>query len=196
MTRRRDLSSQDEEDWARVKRSVLPLHPDRPRIPAEDRSAPKPAAKPGPVRVPLSPFGLGQSALTRPALLPGLSSPAQRLAQEPLRMDAKTHRRMAGGKLNPEARLDLHGRTLAAAHPALAGFVLSCHARGLRLVLVITGKGRGDGGPLPFRPGALRHHVPDWLRMPPLGTVVQQVAPAHRRHGGEGAYYVYLRRSG
>ncbi len=109
-------------------------------------------------------------------------------------MDAKTHRKMNQGKLRPEARLDLHGMTLTAAQPELWHFILSCHAAGLRLVLVITGKGRGDHGPLPTRPGALRHQVPHWLHSPPLSAVVQQVTAAHYRHGGEGAYYVYLRR--
>jgi DNA-nicking Smr family endonuclease len=42
----------------------------------------------------------------------------------------------------------------------------------------------------------LRHQVPQWLRLPPLGNVVMQVTPAHIRHGGHGAYYVYLRRAG
>lgn len=121
-------------------------------------------------------------------------TPAQTLAAAELRMDAKTHRRMNQGKLRPEARLDLHGMTLAAAQPELVHFVMSCHAGGLRLVLVITGKGRGDHGPLPTRPGALRHQVPHWLHCAPLSRLVQQVQAAHFRHGGEGAYYVYLRR--
>jgi len=33
-----------------------------------------------------------------------------------------------------------------------------------------------------------------WLSSPPLAQAVLQVAPAHVSHGGEGAYYVYLRR--
>jgi len=63
-------------------------------------------------------------------------------------------------------------------------------------VLVITGKGRDDDGPgpIPRRRGVLRHQVPQWLSRPPLGPAVLQVTPAHRKHGGEGALYVYLRR--
>jgi DNA-nicking Smr family endonuclease len=104
---------------------------------------------------------------------------------------------MMRGKSEPEARIDLHGMTLAEAHPALIGFVLRAQGAGNRLVLVITGKGRRvqDDGPIPQRIGALRHQVPHWLHSPPLGSVVQQIAPAHQRHGGAGAYYVYLRRS-
>ena len=68
---------------------------------------------------------------------------------------------------------------------------------GRRLVLVITGKGkdRDDGGPIPTRHGILRHQVPQWLALPPLSQAILQVTPAHLKHGGHGAYYVYLRRN-
>ncbi len=103
---------------------------------------------------------------------------------------------MVRGKLKPEARIDLHGMTLAQAHPALNSFILNAHADGLRLVLVITGKGktRSDSGPIPERIGLLRNQVPRWLDMAPLRPLVLQVEESHRRHGGSGAYYVYLRR--
>jgi DNA-nicking Smr family endonuclease len=74
--------------------------------------------------------------------------------------------------------------------------VAEAHARGLRLVLVITGKGkaRDDYGPIPTRTGVLRHQVPQWLSSGALRPLVLQVAEAHQRHGGSGAFYVYLRR--
>lgn len=108
----------------------------------------------------------------------------------------KTHLRMKRGKLAPERRIDLHGLTLAEAQPRLAKFILDSHAEGRRLVLVITGKGkaRDSGGPIPERPGVLRRHVPEWLRSGVLAAAVLDVTPAHQRHGGEGAFYVYLRR--
>jgi DNA-nicking Smr family endonuclease len=105
---------------------------------------------------------------------------------------------MKRGKLPPEARLDLHGKRLETAQTDLVRFILTAQARGLRLVLVITGKGRSaaadDLGPIPRPRGLLRHQVPDWLRMPPLAQAVLQIETAHVSHGGEGAYYVYLRR--
>ena len=111
-------------------------------------------------------------------------------------MDHKNFGRMTRGKLSPEARIDLHGMTLAEAHPELIRFILNAHSDGLRLVLVITGKGkRGvDAGPVPQRQGVLKQQVPHWLHMPPLGPAILQVAEAHLKHGGTGAYYVYLRR--
>ena len=62
--------------------------------------------------------------------------------------------------------------------------------------LVITGKGKiqKDTGPIPRQVGILRHQVPQWLRMPPLRDKVLQVSEAHGKHGGSGAYYVYLRK--
>lgn len=127
-------------------------------------------------------------------LAPGIG---QQLAEAPLRMDRKAFTRMNRGKLAPEARIDLHGLTLSAAHPELIRFILQSQAQGLRLVLVITGKGRSgpDDGPIPQRPGVLKHQVPHWLATPPLAGAVLQVTEAHRRHGGSGAYYVYLRRT-
>ncbi len=194
MSRRtRSLRPEDAELWHRVARSVTPLHPVRPTfMPDEMSERPKkPASRPTPVE----PFRIGGTTpMTRShVLVPAL---ADQLANPPVQMDKKTFDRMSRGKLLPEARIDLHGMTLGQAHPALNRFVIETHAAGRRLVLVITGKGRrgDDFGPIPQRHGILKHQVPQWLMMPPLGPLVLQVAEAHLKHGGTGAYYVYLRR--
>ncbi|WP_312847271.1 Smr/MutS family protein [Aliiroseovarius sp. M344] len=111
-------------------------------------------------------------------------------------MDRKVFGKMKKGRLSPEGRIDLHGMTIAQAHPVLTRFILDAVAMDRRLVLVITGKGkhRDDGGPIPVRHGVLRHQVPHWLHTMPLRQHVLQIAEAHLKHGGQGAYYVYLRR--
>ena len=196
MARRRSLSSEEQDLWRAFTRTARPLHAHPPRA----THAPEPVSPP--VQPPLAhakprltPFLLGErhKAPERLSLVPSLP---QSLTESPLRMDAGTHARMQRGKLAPESRIDLHGLTLAEAHPDLVHFILNAHAAGMRLVLVITGKGklRDDHGPIPQRIGALRHQVPQWLRLPPLGLVVLQVTEAHLKHGGSGAYYVYLRR--
>ena len=158
---------------------------------ADDNAKPPPTQ----VRPPLPTFRLGEKARVTRAhdLSPGLT---ESLHAAPLQMDAKAFGRMTRGKLAPEARIDLHGLTLAEAHPDLIRFILNAQGNQMRLVLVITGKGKrgADHGPIPQRMGALRHQVPQWLRLPPLGQAVLQVAEAHLKHGGSGAYYVYLRR--
>ncbi|WP_319637554.1 Smr/MutS family protein [Roseitranquillus sediminis] len=145
---------------------------------------------------PIAPFSVGASAASTATRLPASQDLAEELRRSPLRMDRKTHTRMTRGRIEPQSRIDLHGMTLARAHPVLVRFILSAQAKGHRLVLVITGKGRDsrDNGPIPERRGLLRHQVPEWLWAPPLDSAVQQIAPAHRRHGGSGAYYVWLRR--
>ncbi|WP_306438998.1 Smr/MutS family protein [Litoreibacter roseus] len=112
-------------------------------------------------------------------------------------MDKKVFKKMSAGRLSPEARIDLHGMTLDRAHSALTGFIMRANAEGQRLVLVITGKGkrRDEGGPIPVRTGVLRQQVPMWLSQAPLSPLILQVSQASQKHGGLGAYYVYLRRN-
>jgi DNA-nicking Smr family endonuclease len=193
MPRRRSLTPEERELWQTVAQSARPMHR-APLLPPDPPAPEPPVLHPARPRLPA--FALGEKAHSaeRRDLAPTL---AQALGQAPLRMDAKTHSRMTRGKLAPEARIDLHGMTLAEAHPELIRFILGAQAQGLRLVLVITGKGKAgqDMGPIPQRTGALRHQVPHWLRLPPLGAAVLQVSEAHLKHGGAGAYYVYLRRA-
>ncbi len=136
---------------------------------------------------PIEPFRLGEAARPATAVVAPAAPPG---------MDRRRFERMVRGRLQLEGRIDLHGMTLAEARSALFGFILEAHAGGKRLVLVITGKGRDtdDGGPIPQRRGILRHNVPLWLRQAPLAGVVLDSAEAHRKHGGGGALYVYLRR--
>ncbi len=192
--KRRDLSPEDRELWGRVVQTARPLHT---RLP---ESADLPAPEPPPRK--LRPVPETARAVLRPAPAtapPGhdLAHPlSEALAKVPVQMDKRQFQRLNRGKMDPEARIDLHGMTLAQAHGALNSFILRAQSKGLRLVLVITGKGRtaSDDGPIPRRRGALKHDVPQWLRMAPLGPIVLEIREAHIRHGGAGAYYVYLRR--
>ncbi len=196
MARRRSLRPEEQELWAAVARSTHAMHARaRPKdVPSATETAPVPDPNPLPPE-PLPRFRLGEKAgAARPHDL--APAPGASLKAQPLQMDAKSFARMTRGKLAPEARIDLHGMTLAEAHPELIRFILNAQSAGMRLVLVITGKGkqREDHGPIPQRMGALRHQVPHWLRMAPMAQAILQVSEAHLRHGGGGAYYVYLRR--
>ncbi len=194
--KKKRLSTEDRHLWSMVTRTAIPLHVRKP-APEVEASPSKSITVKTRQHFEVSDFRIGDLAPRNPPgsqLDPSISD---RLAHAPVQMDHGTHRRMVRGKLKPEARLDLHGSTLAQAHPALTRFIQGSHARGLRLVLVITGKGkdRDAPGPIPIRRGVLKHQVPGWLNMPPLGRIVLDVRESHIRHGGAGAYYVYLRRS-
>ena len=195
MSRRRTLRPDEEELWQAVARTAKPLHALTPRRKL-DTAPPTPViVKPPEPAPPLPAFRLGEKSRypQTHTLAPSLSDS---LANAPILMDAKAHARMTRGKLHPEARIDLHGMTLAEAHPELIRFILTSHSAGLRLVLVITGKGKQkpDYGPIPQRLGVLRHQLPLWLRQTPLAHTVLQISEAHLKHGGSGAFYIYLRR--
>ena len=104
-------------------------------------------------------------------------------------IDRSVYRKIARGRLPLEARIDLHGMTQDEAHDLLLGFLRSAHARGLRHVLVITGKGTSRGGE-----GVLRRAVPKWLGFAAFRELASGVEPAARSHGGDGAFYVRLKR--
>lgn len=196
MKRPRPLSAEERTLWDQVASRAKPLHPTRP---TPSQSAPTPPLPKLTDKKPATPSVSNFKIEARidhhgtHDLLPSLT---EQMGRDPVRMDRKKYTQMKRGKLAPERRLDLHGMTLAQAHPELVHFILSSQAAGKRLVLVITGKGkdRDTGGPIPTRYGVLRHQVPQWMSRPPLSNVVLQITPASQKHGGHGAYYVYLRR--
>ena len=201
MPRKRILHPEEQELWRVVARTAKPLHVQKANL----APSVSPSLEPPKITEPKPPMAdtsrlrgvkLGAAAKMSSAaqFAPSIG---QNLANAPLRMDAKTHGKMTRGKLVPEARIDLHGMTLDQAHPALNGFILRAHGAGMRLVLVITGKGgkpRADHGPIPQHTGVLRKQVPNWLHQAPLAPLILQVTEAHVSHGGGGALYVYLSR--
>lgn len=192
---RRKLRPDEEELWRKVTDQTERLHPEKPFHPDDfvTTPTPKPRQKASFDVTPATRKTTG----SRPAASVSLSpSIVDHVAAQPVQMDRKAFNQMKRGKLKPEGKLDLHGMTMDRAHPALTRFILSAQGQGKRLVLVVTGKGknRDDDGPIPVRFGVLRHQVPQWLSMPPLSSVVLQVSQANVKHGGGGAYYVYLRR--
>jgi DNA-nicking Smr family endonuclease len=206
--RRRALTPDEAALWERVKRTAAPLRP-APAPPPSPAKAPDtataaPLPEPPSVAAPTRPVVPAAPVRPRPPAPPFPPRPAVSLAPDPFealasapsRLDGRRAERLRRGKLEPEARLDLHGMTRERAHAALTGFVLSAQARGLRVVLVITGKGRADRSDavIPERQGILRHSLPHWLAAPPLTGRVIETRPAHARHGGAGAVYLYLRR--
>jgi DNA-nicking Smr family endonuclease len=113
-------------------------------------------------------------------------------------LDGNTAEKLRRGQLAPGARIDLHGMTEAAAHRALRSFLARAQEDGVRLALVITGVGNPqahDGAEWMRTPhGVLKEMVPRWLNESAFAALASGWARAHRRHGGDGALYVYLRK--
>ena len=109
--------------------------------------------------------------------------------------DRSTAEKMRRGQMAVEATLDLHGMTLARAEPALAAFLVNAQAQGLRLVLVVTGKGtKVDRETGRIAEGAIRREFPHWLNAEKNRGRIVAFRSAHVRHGGGGAFYVLLKK--
>lgn len=196
--RKKQLSEDDHYVWDQVKTSLTPMRPEKKKQVVRKPPVAPMMGKPKPVvSKPLTRIG---RSIAEPAIRFDLApDPMLGVAQSQRNMDERTHTKMRKGKLRPEAKLDLHGMHAAHAHNELTAFVRRCHSQGRRLVLVITGKGskaHDEGGIMPSRQGILRHSLPHWLSSAEMRVMILQITPAHIRHGGGGAYYVYLKRKG
>ena len=162
----------------------------------KDRPAKEPPARPPsvPSAIPEE-FDIGISAKEAPER-PGTQATRDSGRAAEVALDRKLLRRMKAGRQAPEAKLDLHGLARVEAEGAVRRFVRDCRGKDMRLILVITGKGREKraDGPIPEKTGILKLSLPVWLRAPPLSEMVQSYCPAHPIHGGGGAFYVFLKR--
>ena len=111
-------------------------------------------------------------------------------------MDKKNFKKLVKGKMEIEGTIDLHGLTADQAKIKLITFINHSYSLGKRLIIVITGKGKHKGFDEFQRPinGVLRQNLPEWLSGPSVTNKVLQVTQAQPKHGGAGAFYVYLRR--
>ncbi|WOC16063.1 Endonuclease MutS2 [Pseudochrobactrum sp. MP213Fo] len=105
-------------------------------------------------------------------------------------IDRPTIRKIAKGRVEIQARIDLHGMRQHEAHDLLYSFLADAWHRGLRFVLVITGKGSSSGSE-----GILKQAVPHWFSTPLFRIYVSAYEDAVRHHGGHGALYVRLRKT-
>lgn len=176
--------------WGAVAATVHPLQARaRPQHdesgPTENTAQREPAAPDRPILPEPEPIIIRHFRVGERALEPQRSgAPKHPTAGE---IEPRRRRRIARDPESIGARLDLHGMTQDEARDALERFVRRSWEAGFRAVLVITGKGsRSDG--------VLRRRAPEWLASPELSAIVAGISEAHRRHGGEGAIYVALKR--
>ncbi|WP_338241477.1 Smr/MutS family protein [Aurantiacibacter hainanensis] len=181
----RGLSPEETALWNKLAATVKPLRPDPPA--ASKQGQAKQAGDARPVvpqptklsaRKPVVPL---QQPKPAPGPGPGL--------------DSHWERRLSRAGAQPDFTLDLHGHTLEQAYRRLDSGLVQAKAMGARLVLVVTGKPRpvqaADRGE---KRGAIRAKILDWLAVGQHASDIAAVRNAHRRHGGEGALYLVLRR--
>lgn len=174
---KRGLTPEEQKAWDRVRKSVRPMKAgNSPKVKRDLTDHPflrqvKPAGrKAGPSTVP-----------------PGVRSSVPSRCTVTGPQNRGTEKKIRRGKVEVSASFDLHGHTQSSAWSALPAFLLREQARGSRCVIVITGKGK-------YGEGVLRQNFLRWLDMPEARSLVSGYAQAHPRHGGRGAFYVFIRR--
>lgn len=184
MTFPRGLTAEEEAAWARLAASVDPLA-GRTRPPVLDIVAPK--ALPKAVK-PTTPRPMPKPPLVQPP-----PRVARRIGQSSL--DSHWDRKLKAGSIAPNYTLDLHDHFVDAAHSRLIDGLSQARMMDARLVLVITGRERPvDAADRASKRGVIRAKLLDWLAASDHADAIAAIRKAHRRHGGEGALYVVLRR--
>lgn len=171
--------------WTEVTRTVSPL-PRRPLPEPADAHIAAPTPRP-------------RLAVRQAPSFPSYQAPPQRVEPE-LRphIEPKMRRKLMRGRIDIDGTLDLHGMRQNEARSALNRFLVSRWSRGDRTILVITGKGLkklDDAGTQIIERGILRSMLPSWLSEPGLAPIVAGWDYSAQMHGGEGAFYVRLKRA-
>jgi len=216
------VTDEDAALWEHAARSVEPLRKPKSRVHrATDvvEAAAMAAGKPMRKAVPEAKHRSHPVNLAMPKVGPEAQAGNSKAATPALQpFEPKRARKLRSGRLEIEARLDLHGMRQDEAHADLRRFLRQCHADGRRTVLVITGKGGAAGGPGRrdaasdrtasdrtasdrtasdwtggSERGILKRNVPMWLAEPDIRSIVVSYTEAAPRHGGSGALYVHLR---
>lgn len=105
----------------------------------------------------------------------------------PQSLDVNQDRKVRRGQVTIDSKIDLHDMTLAQAEPALHRAIMRASNRNHKCVLVVTGKGMR-------LEGKLRRAFPGWISDTAIRPLIATYAQAHIRHGGSGAWYVFLKR--
>ena len=190
MTHPRGLSEAEAAAWERLAATVRPLHLPKPI--AAKPAPPKPAAG----SVASIPVASAERARPPAQPAPGKLSPAHSAPPSPPPgLDSHWERRLRSGTLAPDFTLDLHEHSLDAAYQRLLGGLDLAREAGARVVLVIAGRERPvAAADRAERRGAIRAKLLDWLAASRHAAAIAAIRKAHRRHGGEGALYVILKK--
>lgn len=180
-TLRRGLSDEERQLWHKVTRTLAPLRSYAKQEAQDDHL--------DPARSSTVMLTNDKSAGKAKALAPPAKSQVSAI-------DRKTRHKISRGGNAIDATLDLHGMRQSEAHAALRRFLASAQHRGARFVVVITGKGDRNAGPLDEerQRGVLRAAVPHWLETGELAPFVVAFGEAARHHGGAGAIYIQIRK--
>ena len=102
------------------------------------------------------------------------------------------------GRIRPEKILDLHGFKSFEAKRKSIEFIKYNYFLGFRLLLIITGKGKNSTNELfenKNKSGIIKKSLKSWLLESETSSIILGIIPSHKSHGGDGAFYIYLKKN-
>ena len=96
--------------------------------------------------------------------------------------------------------IDLHGFSLDTANNKVEDFISYCFQKHVKKIIVITGKGlRSKNIDNPYVSkdlSILKHSIPNFVKSKPeLMKMIKIIKEASIEDGGEGAFYIYLKKN-
>ena len=95
--------------------------------------------------------------------------------------------------------IDLHGYSLDEANKTIEDFIYNAYIESVNKLIVVTGKGlhsKNEKDPYVSRElGILKYSVPDFIKKNiELLKKISEIKSANIEDGGDGAFYIYLKR--
>ena len=97
-------------------------------------------------------------------------------------------------------KIDFHGKTILASEEEFSKTIISCYNKDFRCLLFVTGKGLyksqhyGETNVPKLFHGVIREAFVNWVKSKKFSKYILSYSVASREHGGDGAFYVYLRK--
>ena len=102
-------------------------------------------------------------------------------------------------KTNKTSLIDLHGYTLDGANKVMEDFINKAYLENVNKLIVVTGKGlhsKNEKDPYVSKDlGILKYSVPEFIsNNSSLMNMISEISDAKLEDGGEGAFYIYLKK--
>lgn len=172
--------SENSRDFLKAVKGTRPLHAGGREIPPEPEPQPVSLAA---YRHPLQDFMEGKVEFS-------VVSTDEYAEGHVVGLDLSLVGQLQSRQFSPETHIDLHGLNSEQAFHTLVGFFRSAYYKGVRVALIVTGRGRNSPNGAPI----LRGRVQEWFTHDPFKRVVLAFCSAKQEDGGAGAFYVLLRR--
>ena len=117
-----------------------------------------------------------------------------------INLEKSYDKKLKKGKIPINKKIDLHGYSLNEARQIFLEAIDECYQNNARCILFITGKGlkqnaNNNNFSKRLYHGKIRNNFLDWASSKGVGPKILSVQQADIKHGGDGAFFVYLRKN-